>query len=105
MTAKLTPIRLYVSAVVVAATAAATLSWFARGAYPGGWGIAVLIAAGAMLEMSATYLRGGKEAIGSLAFVVYIAAGIMFGPFWGSIVVAASTLLGQIHAKRPLIKS
>lgn len=98
-------IRTYVTAVVVVAIAVAASSWFVRGVYPGAWGIAVLIAAGAMLEMSATHLRGGGDAHGSLSFVVHISAGILFGPFWGGAVVASSIGFGQLHARRPPLKA
>lgn len=98
-------IQSYVTAVVVAAVAVAASSWLVRGDFPGGWGIGVLIAAGAMLEMSATHLRGGGDASGSLSFVVHISAGILFGPFWGGVVVASSIGFGQIYGRRPAVKA
>lgn len=94
------PISLYVMTVLTAALGAATAAWFSRGQYPGGWGLGVLIAAGFLLEISATKLRGG-DAVGSLSFVVHISAGILFGPFWGSVVAAASTGIGQFYSGRP----
>jgi len=97
-------IRTYVTSVVVAAVAVAIASWFTRGAFPGGWGIGVLIAAGAMLEISATMLRGG-DAVGSLSFVIHLSAGILFGPFWGGLVAACSIGVGQLHRRRPAIKA
>lgn len=97
-------IRTYVTAIVLAGVAVMTASWFVRGSYVGGWGIAVLIAAGFMLEMSATNLRGG-DGSGSLAFVVNISAGILFGPFWGGLVAASTIGLGQLYARRPPMKA
>jgi HD-GYP domain-containing protein (c-di-GMP phosphodiesterase class II) len=97
-------IRTYVTSVIVAAIAVAVASWLTRGNFPGGWGIGVLIAAGAMLEISATMLRGG-DAVGSLSFVVHLSAGILFGPFWGGLVAACSIGVGQIHRRRPPIKA
>jgi len=97
-------IRLYVSIVVLAAIGAGVVSWFYRGPYPGVWGLAVLVAAGFLLEISASTLRGGNDAVGSLSFVTDISAGILFGPFWGAIVAAGSLSLGQLTNKRPLLK-
>jgi HD-GYP domain-containing protein (c-di-GMP phosphodiesterase class II) len=97
-------IRSYVAAIVVTALAVAGVSWMGRGVYPGAWGLGVLIAAGAMLEMSATHLRGGN-ASGSLSFVVHISAGILFGPLWGGVVVAASIGFGQLYSRRPFLKA
>jgi HD-GYP domain-containing protein (c-di-GMP phosphodiesterase class II) len=103
-THRLTPIRIYVSAIVLAALAVAATAWSVRGASPGIWGIAVLITTGFLLEISATKLRGG-DAVGSLSFVSQLAAGILFGAFWGSVVAVASTALGQIYGRRSLIKT
>lgn len=97
-------IRSYVGAVVVTAVAASSAAWFVRGEYPGGWGLAVLVTAGFLLNISATKLRGG-DAVGSLAFVIHISAGILFGAFWGGIVVAVTTILSQIHSRRPAIRA
>jgi HD-GYP domain-containing protein (c-di-GMP phosphodiesterase class II) len=102
--AKGPPIRAYVIAVVVTAFAVTAGSWFLRGSYPGAWGIGVLVAAGFLLEISATNLRGG-DAVGSLSFVVHISAGILFGPFWGIAVAASSTGLGQLHGRRAALKA
>jgi HD-GYP domain-containing protein (c-di-GMP phosphodiesterase class II) len=97
-------IRTYVSAVAVAALGMAAASWYVRDSFPGAWGIGVLIVAGFLLEMSATSLRGGGGR-GSLSFVVYISAGILFGPFWGGVVAAVSVAARQIYDRKPRIKA
>ncbi|NOT06917.1 MAG: HD-GYP domain-containing protein [Gemmatimonadales bacterium] len=92
------------TAVVVVAIALATIAWLVRGPFPGGWGIGVLIVAGFLLELSASNLRGG-DGSGSLAFLVNLSAGILFGPFWGGVVAVSSNTLGQLHGRRPAIKA
>ena len=102
--AKPLTIRTYVSVVLTVALAAMAAAWFVRTPFAGAWGFGVLIVAGFMLEMSATNLRGGDGA-GSLSFVVYISAGILFGPFWGGAVTALSVGIGQIYGRQPTIKA
>lgn len=97
-------IRTYVSIVVIAALAVATVDFFVRGPFPGLWGIGVLALAGFLLEISASILRGGN-ASGSLSFVTDISGGILFGPFWGAVVTAISLALGLLYFRRPLLKS
>ena len=52
----------------------------------------------------------GPEAIsglrrrGSTSFVVHLAGGLLFGPFWGGLVAAVSTALSQIYEQKPLLK-
>ena len=101
---RLTPIRLYVAAVVGAALAIALVNWFARGPFPGAWGIGVLVTVGFLLEIYASNSRGG-DATGSLSFITDISAGILFGPFWGALVTVTSLTLGQVGTKRPALKA
>lgn len=65
-------------------------------------GVAVLILAGLLLEASSIRLRGG-DADGSIAFVIHISAGVLFGILWALPVVGLSTVFGQvIKQNRPL---
>jgi HD-GYP domain-containing protein (c-di-GMP phosphodiesterase class II) len=57
-----------------------------------------------LLQISATTLRGG-DAEGSLSFIVHLAGGVLFGPFWGGLVAATSTALSQAVARREIIKA
>ena len=66
-------------------------------------GVVVLVLAGLLLEASSIRLRGG-DADGSIAFVVHISAGVLFGGFWAVPVVVFSTSLGQIAKRNPPIK-
>src|SRR5262249_16136328 len=71
---------------------------------PGFWGIGVLLLVAFLLQVTATTSRGG-DAEGSLSFVIHLAAGVLFGPFWGGIVAGLSTVLSQIPLRRPLVKA
>ena len=66
-------------------------------------GVVVLVLAGLLLEASSIRLRGG-DADGSIAFVVHISAGVLFGALWAIPVVVLSTLLGQLAKRNPPIK-
>src|SRR3990172_7948141 len=99
-----TPIRLFVAAVTMAALVVTMANWFARGPFPGLWGIGVLVTAGFLLEISSSKSRAGDSA-GSLSFLTDLSAGILFGPFWGALVTVASLSFGQIYSRRPLVKA
>lgn len=107
MNTRILPVRLYVGAVALLATAAVYLSWryeLESGLQsPDLVGAAVLVLAGLLLEGSSIKLRGG-DADGSIAFVVHISAGVLFGAFWAVPIVVLSTLLGQITKRNPPIK-
>ena len=66
-------------------------------------GVAVLILAGLLLEASSIRLRGG-DADGSIAFVIHISAGVLFGIVWALPVVGLSTVFGQVIKHNKPIK-
>lgn len=96
-------IRSYVVAIAAVSLVTAAAAWFHRGAYPGAWGIVVLLTAGFLLEISATALRSGN-AHGSLSFVTDLSAGLLFGPFWGVMVAGSFMTLTQVYTRRPAVK-
>src|SRR5688500_6717171 len=96
-------IHAYVTAVAVSSASGLMLASLSDLPFPGLWALAVLVAVGFLLEISATTLRGG-EAEGSLSFVVHLSAGILFGALWGGVVAAVTTGLGQLYGRRPAIK-
>lgn len=89
------------------ASAAVLLAWWRESSgglqHPDFLGAVVLVLAGLVLEASSIRLRGG-DADGSIAFVVHISAGVLFGAFWAVPIVVFSTLLGQIAKRNPPIK-
>lgn len=101
---RLTKVHVFVAATVAVAMIGLGLAWPTAGAFPGVWGISVLLLVAFLLQVSATISRGGG-ADGSLSFVVHLAAGLLFGPFWGALTAGASTLLSQVLLKREPIKA
>jgi len=97
----------YVTLVSILAAAGIVLAWqletLSGFAPPDFSGVVVLVLAGLLLEASSIRLRGG-DADGSIAFVVHISAGVLFGGFWAIPVVVFSTALGQIAKRNPPIK-
>jgi HD-GYP domain-containing protein (c-di-GMP phosphodiesterase class II) len=79
------------------------LAYVERGSVPGVWATLVLLLVSVLLEISATTLRGGG-ADGSLSFIIHLSGGVLFGPFWGGLIAAVSTISSQVVARRPLVK-
>lgn len=96
-------IHLYVTGTALAAALGLLASWPTRVDFPGPWGIGVLLFVAFLLQISATDSRGGG-AEGSLSFIVHLAAGVLFGGFWGAVVAGVSTLLSQVGRRRETMK-
>ena len=96
-------IQLYVTGTALAAAIGLVASWSIRVDFPGPWGIGVLLFVAFLLQVSATDSRGGG-AEGSLSFIVHLAAGVLFGGFWGAVVAGVSTLLSQVGRRRETMK-
>lgn len=85
---------LYVSLTTAIALGLGVVSWQFRQPSPGLWPLLSFILVALLLEQSSTSLK--VEAKGSQSFVVHIAAGILFGGWWGGVIAAGSTVLGQL---------
>jgi HD-GYP domain-containing protein (c-di-GMP phosphodiesterase class II) len=57
-----------------------------------------------LLHFSASPLRVGVG-LGSLTFVVNLAAGVLFGAFWAGGIAAVSTSIAESASKRPFLKA
>ena len=44
------------------------------------------------------------QAKGSVAFIVFIAVAILFGPYWATFIAGASLFAAQILGRRPFVK-
>jgi len=97
------PIQIFVCLVVLLATSTTVLAYPSRSEFAGLWGVGVLLGANILLEMLATRTRGG-DAEGTLSFMVHLAAGVLFGAFWGAVLTAGATTISQVARRRPTIK-
>ena len=91
--------------VVLVATSALALmvaAWFAFPVSPGMWGIVSFTLAALLLERTGDDLR--FETKGSTSFVVHLAAGVVFGPFWGALIAGLSTILSELDQRKSAIK-
>jgi putative nucleotidyltransferase with HDIG domain len=70
--------------------------------FPGLWALGCFFVAAYLLEQTGNPLR--IEARGSTSFIVHMAAGLLYGPFWGSVVAAGSTAVGQLTIGQPAVK-
>jgi putative nucleotidyltransferase with HDIG domain len=91
-----------VAVVTILAGACLLLGWHDRAPYPGMWALASFTLVAFLLERSGSTLR--FEARGSTSFVIHMAAGILFGGFWGALIAGASTVLGELDQKKTPIK-
>ena len=104
MTRHIGKIESYVAIVAALACCAMALALLDHPAFPGIWPSLVLLAVAFLLQISATLVRGG-DAEGSLSFIVHLAAGILFGAFWGGAVTAVSTGLSQVVVRKEPLKA
>jgi len=97
-----TSVYLWVASVALAAAAALAASWGIGTPYPGPWAVGIFVLVAFLLDRTGGDLRVG--ATGSTSFVVHLASGILFGPFWAGVVTGLSTAASQFLDKRPPIK-
>ena len=91
-----------VAAVTTLAVAAASLAWAARLPFPGWWPVATFLCVATLLEGLNTPLR--VAARGSTSFIMHLAAGLLFGGFWGAAIAGVSTFFGEIVRHNTIIK-
>jgi HD-GYP domain-containing protein (c-di-GMP phosphodiesterase class II) len=85
---------LYVSLISLGAALCASSLWHDRQTFPGWWPIVTFLLVSTLLETLNTQLRLGAK--GSTSFISQIASALVFGGWWGLIVTAVSTLLGEV---------
>jgi HD-GYP domain-containing protein (c-di-GMP phosphodiesterase class II) len=95
-----TKVTAYVAAVAVAACATLVLAYNAHPSFPGAWAFGSFVVAAYLLELTNSQLQFG--ALGSTSFVIHMAAGLLFGPFWGAAVAGLSTAL-YLAFNRPVV--
>ncbi len=94
----------YVAFVAVLSVVGLAVAWRYRLPFPGFWPSLVLLLVALLLEVSATTVRGG-DAKGSLSFIVHLAAGVLFGGFWGAAIAGSASTLAQVVIRREPIKA
>ena len=97
-----TKLYLFVPFVAFAAVSATAISWYGRLPSPGVWEIAGFVAVSFLLDQTSNPLR--IAATGSISFVIHMAAGILFGGFWGGVISGISTGIDQVVRQQPVIK-
>src|SRR5712691_6245724 len=83
-----------VAAVTALAAVLVALAWDSALPFPGWWAFASFLLIAFLLESFNTQLR--VEATGSTSFIMHIAAGLLFGGFWSSLIAGLSTMLGEL---------
>ena len=76
--------------------------WFDRLPFPGWWPFVTFLFVATMLESLNTQLR--LAAKGSTSFIMHMASALLFGGWWGAVIAAGSTLLGEFARGNPPIK-
>ncbi len=96
-------IRMYVGFIAVTAFALAVWAWpgYSNSAMDS-WAFVSFLFAAFLLEQTGNPQR--VEASGSTSFIIHLAAVVLFGPFWGSVIAGLSTAASQAVTQQPLIK-
>lgn len=92
----------YVSIVSLTAGALALVAWRGVVTPVDPWAIVTFLLVALLLEHTSNPLRIGAQ--GSTSFIVHLAAGVLFGPFWAAMIAGASTAINQMVMKHPFIK-
>ena len=95
-------IRIFVLAVALCATGVGVAVWHLRLPFPGWWPLTTFVFVASLLESLNTRLR--LAAKGSTSFIMHMAAALLFGGWWGALVAAISTLIGELIRSNPPIK-
>jgi putative nucleotidyltransferase with HDIG domain len=82
---------MFVFALLLSALAVMGWSYLTRPLTPSTESLLAFIFVAFLLEQSSTKLSAGG--IGSTSFVIHIAAGVIFGGFWGGLITGAGTVL------------
>ena len=98
-----TRVRLYVLGVVVLAALLLAPAYAIGIPFPGVWALVSFTLVSFLLDRSGSDLR--LEARGSTSFVVHLAGGLLFGPFWGGLIAGSSTALAQAVEQQPPLKA
>ena len=88
--------------VCLAAAATLTISWVYRQPFPGVFALGSFLIVALLVQHLYTQLR--VQASGSIAFVVHLTAGILFGGFWAATITIVATLVTQILRQLPPIR-
>jgi putative nucleotidyltransferase with HDIG domain len=90
-TTKTTP---FVLLTALIALVLGVVSWQFRQPFPGIWPLLSFILVAFLVEQSRTELK--VSARGSTSFVMHMSGGLLFGGFWGGVIAALSSTLGQL---------
>lgn len=100
--AKLSWIRIYVCAVLLAASLSTYAAWLSHSQVLDLWAVFSFLLVAFLLEQTSNPLR--VDAQGSTSFIIHMAAGVLFGPFWGGLVAGVSTMASQSMRQHPVIR-
>jgi putative nucleotidyltransferase with HDIG domain len=92
----------YVTFVSLVAGALALVAWQGEVLPADPWAILTFMVVALILENAGNPQRVG--ATGSTSFIVHLAAGVLFGPFWTALVAGGSTAISQVVKKQQAIK-
>ncbi|MFL5505991.1 MAG: hypothetical protein ACJ8AU_03850, partial [Gemmatimonadales bacterium] len=96
-------IHAYVASVALVAGAFMALAWSVRGESPQPLTLLTFCFVAFLLDRSPSKMR--VSAGGSTSFVVHLAAGILFGAFWGGVVTGVSIAVGLVVRRVEVAKT
>ena len=93
----------FVLLVTLVTLGALVFSWGSAMPFPGIWAFTIFVLAAFLIDLTSNPLRLGG--IGSASFIVHLAAGVLFGGFWGGLVAATATAVFMLQQGLPAIKT
>ena len=96
-------VNLIVALVALAAVLLLLEAWRVPAGYPGMWAIVSFAISAVLLETTGEDLR--FETKGSTSFVIHLATGTVFGPFWGALITGIAACFSEVAQRKPLIKA
>jgi putative nucleotidyltransferase with HDIG domain len=92
---------LFVASITAAALGLMTVAPSGSFPFPGWWAFGSFVAVAFVLETLNNKLR--VEAKGSIAFIMHLSTGLLFGAFWCGLITAVSGILGELaHGNKPI---
>lgn len=92
----------YVGFVSLIASALALVAWRGEVMAVDSWAILTFALVALLLEHTSNPQR--IDAQGSTSFIVHLASGVLFGPFWAAVIAGGSTALSQVFKRHEFIK-
>ena len=88
----------------VLAASSLLIAYMSRHPWPGAWGVFVFLAIGILLDVTSNQAKVGGIT-GSVSFLVDLGSPLLFGGFWGGLIVGGSALFSNLALRKQPIRA